>query len=326
MVVMPKWWRKAHFTAVVIDPSDCGQPIYCSVLAKRAGFHEVCSAASPLSPHISGVEAFVENAMYPESTVKPTEGTLIRIQPQHRIAEPLLELDIALKNLRWIHDIAANGLPRPARSDGRVVLGLIEHSVLLTTTHPPSHQNICRQVASILRTHVGDVTLVWPQTAIPDTAMQGKPACAMVGAYTQHQKPDHDQWCAVFLDARNLGCKLAFRIFESKFIALPEILERLDFEVPSGMRAMIDGFECRVGSRGKFLFNMGAVVSIWLEEAESEPISGYSDSPTVAEDDWSESAGGSTGANRDRTCGSSGESPAVGYDVNRPPRQKPVSA
>ena len=324
VVVMPKWWRRTNFTAVVIDPSDCGQPIYCSVLLKRASFHDVCNAASPLSPHISGVEAFVENAMYPigdESTVRPNEGTLIRIQPQHRIAEPLLELDIALQNLQWIHDVAANGLPRPGSAEGRVILGLIEHSVLLTTTHPPSHANIRRQVASILRTQVDDVELVWPQTEIPDTAMRGKPACAMVGAYTRQQKPVHDQWCAVFLDARNLGCKLAFRIFESRFISLSEILERLDFEVPSGMRALVDGFEYRVDSNGKFLFTMGAIVSVWLEEATSAPVSGSSDTPIVAEDERSECRGAAIGEGQG-TSGSSGERPSAGSDLRPDTRER----
>ena len=62
-ILIPCWWRRTVFTAVAIDPTECGQPVYAAMMPNTAFYGDVRRATSPLSPSTDGIHVIFENSL-----------------------------------------------------------------------------------------------------------------------------------------------------------------------------------------------------------------------------------------------------------------------
>ena len=274
-ILIPRWWRRTVFTAVAIDPTECGQPIYAAMMPKTAFYADVGRATSPLTPSIDGIHVIFENNLIPigpESIIRPTEGSLLRIKPSSRDTEPLVDLDIALQDLDWVHDVNTLGMPRAPGADGKMLVGCEDYAILLTTAYPPSMRTLHRQIATLHRAEFDDVALIVPQYEIDSVAYRGKPAMGMVGTfqYSRHPSFVDGTGCAIFIDARDLGVGLSFHVVESRLISLEDLLDLVDYETPEDIVISLTGYEYQREGSTNFLFTTGAVATLWVDLPGSE--------------------------------------------------------
>ena len=267
LALAPRWWRRQPFVPIVVDRSPWGRAFYLETLPRRSTYEAVTHIVYPaLLPDQS---VTVENSLEPldrGGVVFLTEGALVRVAPAQVDQPPLVALDVALQNLDWSRDLATFGMPTSEDPRGKLLVLSADHSFLLTTDVVTNRAAVLRQVASLLQYDIRDVYLVWPEDEDMDhISFQGRPTAGAVGVYTYDERPLGENWCAIFIDARDLACELTFQVFTTNLLSVNDLLQCLGVEVPAGMLACVEGFEAEVEDDDRFLFLTGATATLWLD-------------------------------------------------------------
>ena len=278
LIMAPRWWRRSALVPIAIDPTEFAKPIYTTNVPRTAYYGDVCQATSPMNPRfVDGLSIAVEHNREPMSNTDVafmTEGTLVRVIHSARFPDPLVDLEVAMGNLDWVHDVQAHGLPRARRPEGRLLVTLSDHDVIIHVAYPPSDHALQDRLATLLRVSVREMEVIWPQHEIADVEHKRRPVMGVVSALKLSDWVDRDRDCAVFIDARDLARPVSFHVFRSRWIPVEQLFRAINFQLPADIVVYIKGHEYFDADHDAYVFTHGAVVTLWCatpgEEAEAD--------------------------------------------------------
>ena len=128
--------------------------------------------------------------------------------------------------------------------------------VLVRHTGEPSNADL----ATAYGTSVDDAMLFFPPVGFEQMAFQGFPVQRLAAIRTHSTHGRAARGYGVFVDPRDLGRPLCFRLFRTRTVTVDMLLRAVEVELPEGVEAMMEGNDV-VGSE-LFIPDAGAAVSL----------------------------------------------------------------
>ena len=258
LAVVPRWWRRADITPVIVDASAVQRSTALVCIEKDCSYDDLRDAFFDFWPR--DAQIVYDQPLQPGDLMWPTERSLFRVIRQGSGIGVVQVLDRALENLSWIRDVAQDGMPKLQAGTGRALVLCPDYAFVLASTAGLTFPQIHRQIAVCVGVPTPHVHVFMPT----DTMMRW---LTLAGRWPQSWRLML-RWSLTEIPA-DVDFSLIAVILAEKFhpssslVGIEDFVETLELTV-----ARVDGYAHRAGQANKFFFHPNAVATLWVDASD----------------------------------------------------------
>ena len=172
----------------------------------------------------------------------------------------------------------------PEGHDCTLLLGVVFEQMLVR--HVGEEREV--ELAAAYDTSVDDAVLFFSHVGFEQMAFRGFPVQHLAAIRTHSMHGRAVRGYGVFIDLRDLGRPVCFRLFRTRTVTVEMLLRAVDVEMPTGVEAMMEGND--VTGQELFVPDEGTAVSLCAGFVFTDMSAGSSDDPSVPHDNDDEAA------------------------------------
>ena len=280
-IAYPAWWTAADVRPFLLSWTGDGIPPFVEIGRQGSVFSDFLPGVVPEAG--STVDVFTNvgsQPLQPSDSFVPQAGALVMTMPS-RDGDPDVVHAQAVVNDHANAFEPGDQYPQCLNgSDHTLLLGVMFEQFLVKSEGEASEA----ELSAAYNVPPADAVFYYPSAPFDDVAFQGVPVqrIAAVRRRSLHGRTLRGE--GVFIDPRDLGQPVCFRLFHSREVTTEMLLRAVDVELPDGVEAMIEG--PRVVGNVLHISGNNTIVSICAGFASAGPCPEISsDSPAPLDDE-----------------------------------------
>ena len=237
-IAYPAWWAAGDVRPFLLSWAGDGIPPFVEI--GRPG-----SVLSDFLPRVvAGVRSTVDvftnvcsQPLQPSDSFVPHAGALALTMPPHDGDPDVVQAQDVVSEYANAFEPGGQYPQCPDGNACTLLLGVMFEQILVMSDGGAFEA----ELAAAYDVPPADAVLYYPSAPFDDVAFQGCPVQHIAAVRRRSLHGRTLRGAGVFIDPRDLGQPICFRLFHSREVATEMLLRAVDVELPDGVEAMIEG-------------------------------------------------------------------------------------